>query len=269
MSRDNRTSLAIKLDAFRRVLLWNFFSDRTPHYLVSEYPKSGGSWVAQMIAEYLGIPFPRNRSVKLRQPTSLLHGHFLYSRRFHNAVYVLRDGRDVMTSAYFHMLTHNDRNPAPMVDRHRSKLRFDDYDDVVGNLPRFIEYLFVERAKGWFHFNWTDFVNSLDNDRAIVVKYEDLLDDTTSAMEQVLARLLGTQVDREKLNRIVDRFSFSTQTNRKPEEEDRSSFLRKGTAGDWREKFSPEARQVFNRYAGKALIDTGYEPDSTWVTRPQ
>ena len=40
-------------------------------YVVNEYPKSGGSWVAEMLSEALGVPFPRNRLPMLR--SSILH----------------------------------------------------------------------------------------------------------------------------------------------------------------------------------------------------
>src|SRR3712207_8037395 len=43
--------------------------------------------------------------------------------------------------------------------------------------------------------------------------------------------------------------------------------LRKGVVGDWRNQFSPEAREVFNRYAGEELILLGYEKDRKWVDR--
>jgi hypothetical protein len=35
--------------------------------------------------------------------------------------------------------------------------------------------------------------------------------------------------------------------------------------GDWRNYFSPEARESFDRYAGDELILLGYERDRAWV----
>ena len=48
---------------------------------------------------------------------------------------------------------------------------------------------------------------------------------------------------------------------RNPGEENKHSFLRKGVAGDWKNHFSKEARQVFNKFAGRELIKLGYEVD--------
>ncbi len=44
-------------------------------------------------------------------------------------------------------------------------------------------------------------------------------------------------------------------------------MLRKGQAGDWRNHFTREAAEIFDRYCGDMLISTGYEPDHEWVRR--
>lgn len=263
--RETRSRLAIKMDAAKRMAHWYCVSGIRPHYLVVEYPKSGGSWVSQLISGYLDIPFPRNQSIALFQRTCLLHGHHLYSPFFKNAVYVVRDGRDVMTSAYFHCLFENDRNPEGMVQAHRALLPLDDYDDVYGNLPKFIEYMFTIHSKKRFHFSWSDFVQSIDFDKANVVKYEELITNTTDAISGVLKNLTGKNVDARRLDSIVATYSFSNQVKRNPGEENRSSFLRKGISGDWKEKFSKESRKVFDQFAGDALISAGYEPDRQWI----
>lgn len=64
---------------------------------------------------------------------------------------------------------------------------------------------------------------------------------------------------------IIDDNSFAQQTGRNPGEESKSSFLRKGIAGDWRNHFTPEAAEIFDHYCGDALIATGYEPDRSWI----
>ena len=35
--------------------------------------------------------------------------------------------------------------------------------------------------------------------------------------------------------------------------------------GDWRNQFTREAREVFDRHAGEELILLGYEKDHSWV----
>jgi len=263
--RETRSGLVIKCDAAKRLVLWYCFSGVRPHFLVSEYPKSGGSWVSQLISSYLQIPFPRNQSVGFFQQTSLLHGHHLYSPFFKNAVYVIRDGRDAMVSAYFHLLFVHDRNNHKMVDGFRKKIRLNNYEEVYSNMPKFIDYMFTTESSKLFHFSWSDFVNSIDYERAIVVKYEDLVEDTSKAIINTIEKLTGEGVKQELINSIIEKYSFLKQAGRNPGEENKSSFLRNGIVGDWVSKFSPESRQVFHHYGGKELILTGYEPDSTWA----
>ncbi len=43
-----------------------------PLYVVNGFPKSGGTWVSQMLGRALGVPFPRNRFPTLRP--AIMHG---------------------------------------------------------------------------------------------------------------------------------------------------------------------------------------------------
>ena len=117
-----------------------------------------------------------------------------------------------------------------------------------------------------FHFSWSEFVESIDYEQAVVVKYEDLLEDTVDACAKTVKQLTNQEVDYDRLRPIVEKYSFATQSTRKPGEEQRDSFLRKGIAGDWKEKFPPAARKVFDSFAGDALITAGYETDHQWVS---
>ena len=64
---------------------------------------------------------------------------------------------------------------------------------------------------------------------------------------------------------IAKKFSFEQQSGRKPGQESKTNFMRKGIIGDWRNQFSPEACKVFNHFAGNELVLLGYEKDNSWV----
>ena len=66
------------------------FSDNV---IVNEYPKSGGSWLSQMLSASLGLPFPRNRLPMLR--SCLMQCHVVNPVGMRKVVVVWRDGRDV------------------------------------------------------------------------------------------------------------------------------------------------------------------------------
>jgi len=256
----------LKFYALKRLLLRRFFSGRLPLYLVAEYPKSGGTWYAQMLANYLDIPFPRN----VTRPAfcrSVLLGHFLSHPAYRNVTVVVRDGRDIMVSAYYHFLFPNEWNQPRAVARHRAELGFRDYDDIRTNLPGFIEYMCVNWAEKWSHFTITEFVDSWDRSVGIAnfIRYEDLLKDAAGQMRRALRNLGIGDIDEHRLTTSVENCRFEKMTGRKRGDENIKSFARKGIAGDWRNHFSADACRVFHRYWGAELLRLGYEADDGWV----
>lgn len=239
----------------------HLLSGMVPFYVVNEFPKSGGTWVGQMLGRALGVPFPRNRFPMLRP--SIMHGHYLRPGGIKNAVVVWRDGRDVMVSWYHQQLIPHEWNSL-QVARSRRELPLDDYNDVYKNLSAFIEYAFTRPHSP--SFSWTDFVRRWHGRKgAVHVSYEDLRRDTASVLRGVVRELTGEELHPERAAEIEAEFSFERQSGRHSGEEDKKSFLRKGVVGDWREQFSPEARRTFDRYAGKELVLLGYEFDRGWV----
>jgi hypothetical protein len=238
-------------------------------YVVNEYPKSGGTWVGQMLGRALGVPFPRNRLPAPRP--SIMHGHYLNPLGMKNVVVPWRDGRDVMVSWYHQCLFPHELHNEHQVGRARRDLSFRDYDDVYQNLPTFIEWSFTRhrsRRYSWSdqHFSWADFVNRWYPRREVThVRYEDLRRNTAGELQRVVLELSGRRLGSEEAISIAEEFSFERQAGRQPGEEDKRSFLRKGMVGDWRNYFNQEAREIFNRYAGSELILLGYERDSSWV----
>jgi Sulfotransferase domain len=256
--------LKIRSRAAKRLVMWHFCSGWMPLYLVSEFPKSGGTWFSQMLAELLNVPFYRNtESQKLRK--SVVAGHRLYSPNFKNVTLVFRDGRDVLVSAYYHFLFKNDINRSFTITKHRNNLRFADYEDIQSNLPRFIEYMFVDYTRQGMHFSWSQFIDSWWEKDAHHVKYEDLLARPVPTLRSAAERLVNESFSDEQIQAVVDKFAFKKMAGRNAGEENKSSFVRKGIAGDWRNNFSHEACQVFAQFAGEHLIRLGYEKDSSWI----
>jgi hypothetical protein len=255
------TLLAEKSNDLLRTGMVHLLSGVLPLYVINEYPKSGGTWVGQMLGRALGVPFPRNSFPVLRP--SIMHGHYLSHWGMDNVVVVWRDGRDVMLSWYHQQLSRHEWNRI-QVERSRRELPLDDYDDVYGNLPAFIEYAFTRPHSP--NFSWTDFVHRWHSCEDVVhVYYEDLHRDTPGELRRIVFELVDKELNLESAVGVADEFSFERQSGRRSGEENKRSFLRKGVVGDWRNQFSPEAREVFNRYAGEELILLGYEKDRKWV----
>ncbi len=251
-----------KSNGLLRVGMVRLLSGVLPLYVVNEYPKSGGSWTAQMLEKALGVPFPRNRLPVPR--SSIMQGHYLSPWGIKNALVVWRDGRDVMVSWYHHCLFPNERQNAPLVAETRRDLSFEDYEDVRNNLPAFLEYAFTRQRRP--HFTWPQFVRNWHDRKGVVhTSYEALRRDAAGELRRISWELAGRDLDPERAREIAEEFSFARQSGRRVGEENKGSFIRKGVVGDWRNQFSREAREVFDRYAGEELISLGYERDDAWA----
>jgi hypothetical protein len=260
MGKEKRKYGAILFDAGIRYILSRLFARPLKIVLVSEYPKSGGTWLSQMLAEYLEIPFPRNQLPPFSR--CLLHEHFLYSPLFYKPIVLFRDGRDVMVSAYYHYLFDNSRNYSPRVEMHKQRFARHcadhglkcELNDVKNTLPGFIHYMFKGQTSNFIKMNWASFVDSWQATNAIKTRYEDLLDDTFTEMSRIILLLLG---DSHKLNSAKLRESIDTYA-RKNVQGRGDSFVRKGIAGDWKNHFSFDAEKMFNAFADKQLEALGY-----------
>jgi len=271
--------ISSKAEQAWRLVSLHYLSTIVPFYLVTEYPRSGGTWLSQMVAAGLRLPFPRNQAPLPRR--SLLHGHYRASRslrRLRRIFWLVRDGRDVMVSLYHHYLLWNEKNkkwPADIL-YHRRMLRFNDYEDVGANLPAFIDFSFNHTPSRLVKFthpgDWGSFNRSwleqgdLPGSRLSKVRYEDLLNDTKAELTRILTETTGRPPDPVAVQSIVGRYAFSRQAGRTRGQEDSGSFLRKGIAGDWRNYFTAEAAQVFDRHAGDVLVRLGYESDRSWAS---
>src|SRR3712207_2878799 len=182
-----------------------------PLYVVNEFPKSGGTWVGQMLGRALGVPFPRNRLPVLG--SSIMHGHYLSPWGMKNVVVPWRDGRDVMVSWYHQQLIEHQWNRA-QVARSRRELPLEGYEDVRKNLPAFIEYAFTRPHSP--PFSWADFVRRWHGREGTVnVRYEDLRRDTPNELRRIVGELTGEKLGPERASAIADEFSFERQSGRR------------------------------------------------------
>lgn len=253
---------SIKFQATVRYIMVHSISERLPLFIVNEYPKSGGTWVGQMLSHALDIPFPRNCFPGF-QPC-IMHGHFKSSFGMKNVTIVWRDGRDMMVSWYHHCLFKYKAGNSSLVNKVTRALSIEDPNNVIKNLPRFLEYSFS--GKLYPRYSWPVFVRQwYGRPDTVYVRYEDLRLNTVAELQRVVKELSGKTISTAHASEIVEEFSFIRQTGRNPGEESKENFLRKGLVGDWRNYFCPESCEIFEHYAGDILIQLGYEKDNSWT----
>lgn len=258
-----RETVSIKVQAAVRYGMVHGLTPISPLYIVNEYPKSGGTWVGQMVSQAMELPFPRNCYPAFRP--SFMHGHYLRPWGMDNVLVVWRDGRDMMVSWYYHTLfLHQSGFNARLVNELRSHLKFEDYNDIHSNLPAFIEHCFTRYRP--MNFSWPAFVENWHGRKKVTfVRYEDLRSKGTLELQRIVKELSGRELSNAVASEIIEEFSFAKQAGRQPGEENKNSFLRKGVVGDWQNQFTREAREVFAKYTGDSLIKLGYEQNHQWV----
>jgi tetratricopeptide (TPR) repeat protein len=154
-------------------------------------------------------------------------------------IHVIRDGRDVMVSAWFNNLRGN-------------------RDDTLRRWPdlhSFIEF----GAREWvaditkarsFGMNYKD--------RYYEVRYEDVHKDPDPVIRQIL-EFLGVGFSSDKIDHCIHAGSFESLSHgRKRGQEDRDAFFRKGIIGDWKNHFTCEDTDLFMQHGGKLLEELGY-----------
>ncbi len=102
---------------------------------------------------------------------------------------------------------------------------------------------------------------------ACQTRYEDLQRQPAAELHRIVG-FLGIVAGDEAIQRVVQKHTFEAKSRRKPGQEARSSAMRKGISGDWRNYFDPECVQMFKHEKegrwNKLLVDMGYERTLDW-----
>jgi hypothetical protein len=225
--------------------------------VVTEYPKSGGSWVVSMLGYALQLP---KRDIYVNDGFSLFDAKkhpwyehassyelpqdcIIKSHELPNStaiafpakfIHMVRDGRDVIVSKYFFEKEFCVLNG---IYEHFD-ISFDDY------LPRVAK-------------EWQDYVLAWLEINSQVYKYEEFLQEPTTMLRRMLIDL-NCNITEERIYEAVaantkEKFGRSLDRAFK-----HNTFVRKAMAGDWRNYFSAEHTRVFERIAGDMLIRLGY-----------
>lgn len=156
-------------------------------------------------------------------------------------IHLIRDGRDVCVSGYFHNL------------REKGEGFKRQFPTLASYIPLMAEkkwkpYIIACRKFGDAH-----------PDRFTEVRYEELHGIFDEAVGRLL-EFIGVSATADELEKCRDSGSFKRLSGgRQRGEEDKSNFYRKGEVGDWRNHFDDECVEVFKRCAGDLAVELGYE----------
>lgn len=174
---------------------------------------------------------------KTHKPPRWLMRRYMDQRKF-RAVYIYRDLRDVVVSAYDHGVKSR----------------------ANGNLPirGFARLTSINRTIGWVCLHlipvWKIYTG---RDDVLVVRYEDLKADTEGVLRRT-ADFLELTVSDEKIGEICDAY----QPDRvKADKVRKTLHLNKAIVGRYRKSLTPEQIAKCNRRFGRYLEKMGYETD--------
>lgn len=161
-------------------------------------------------------------------------------------IYIARNPKDVAVS-YFHF-----------VESLASKIGY-------SGPWEFFSKLFIEGNVYWNR--WNDHVlgwwKHKDDPNVLFLKYEDLKKDLLSHV-QLTASFLNKPLSEDVISRIAEQCSFSGMTkdlSKYSVNEGKVCLLRKGVVGDWKNYFTPELNERFEKEVLSKLEGTGLEFD--------
>jgi len=167
----------------------------------------------------------------------------LFARLFPKAkfIHVIRDGRDVSISGWF-------QNLRLYGDKYRKR-----YPDLYSYINESAAYEWIEGIKEGRKFKQTHPNGYLE------LKYEDLHINPESTVMSML-RFLEVDPSDEMVQKCLDAGAFSKLSKgREKGEENRKSFFRKGTSGDWKNHYDQKCLDAFMHHAGDMIRELGYE----------
>ena len=265
LERVHNQSLRTRLRQAANVAIAAALGRRLSLVHVVEYPKCGGSWVRNMLADYMGTP--RFLDDRLIRRDDVIQVHRLPKPWYRRAVVVTRDPRDMYVSTYYHETQYRQR------EKHMLIARYFQHDPARPLREDFAAYLDAKLSH-YTHppFMLHEFVRAWQARPGVVwVRYEDCLANSEAALTRVV-QALRLPLDPARVRKVVEANSFQSATRargmeRRPGEGDPGSFERKGVAGDWKNHFDRRSCELLERYECASLRALGYESDASWIGR--
>lgn len=272
MLLDTRNVVDDMIGRFRRPPLSGLDKVRGERSLfVSAHPISGNTWTSFVLTYCLNVPFwdvdrdamssfnegfrqyltGTNTHRRTAHFDCVLKTHASPSRielhRGDRVVVVMRDIRDV-TNSYYHRLLR--RWPESPDWKRRLFIR------AASSVSAPTRHSIAIR---YFARRWADFASDVLKANAIVIRYEDMLEAPGDAIGSVLTQIAPDVMESTRLAEAVDLFSLSSM-RREAAKASQNHPVRSGTAGDWRNHFSPrDAAWITSRFGG-LMREFGYDP---------
>lgn len=251
--------LGVKI-AVTRALAYKLIHKRPSDRFIVSYPRSGSTWLRTMLMHLidpqgmsenphlfnevlLGVELRNVKRINQLPSPRILASHNLYNPFLNPAIYVVRDGRDVLVSYYHYR-----------VSRQGLSNSFEDFFDgyLRGRYgPRWDQHVIDWLRK-----------DRLRTEHRLLVRFEDLKANTASLLEQV-ALFCGLKPSHAQIELAIEESSIEhrkvIERRREPvyAPSDRS-FYRNGKTGQWQEYLTESMTKQLYEVSKSALELSGY-----------
>jgi hypothetical protein len=269
------TSLAIRKRLRSRINFSKFSRKYDQHIIyIAGLGNSGSTWMANLCASLPGFELYSPANWHQTFQIGEINEHQLYQNSFNEFsgkltvvkshsygnfentdflkasnlkhLITVRDPRDVIISQYWYI--------------RRTHHHIDHQLAAKQSLP---EYITQKLESGSFEkttLSWIrGWLQNRDQQRSIIIRYEDMLDDTDTHWKLAL-NFLGIKVDEKTIKEIIEMHSFEKKTGRKSGQADTLSTQRIGITGEWKSVFSDEHKHLFSQCGEDVIKSLGYEP---------
>ncbi|KAL9974589.1 hypothetical protein ACROYT_G011642 [Oculina patagonica] len=253
------------------------FQTRPDDVFVVTYPKSGTTWVQEILWQIFNEGQVKSSHIMLRVPflevaTSTVFPHpdfnTLPSPRIlktHLPYHITPKSATEDTKCKYIYVARNPKDVAVSFYKHSTSLK--SFGNGFNGPWEFYAKLFIEGNVGYNL--WNDHVlgwwKHKDDPNVLFLTYEDFKKDLLSHVKMI-ANFLNKPLSDDLVSRIAEQCTFSGMEKNPASysiktEEGEFSLLRKGVVGDWKNYFTPELNERFEKEVLAKLKGSGLEFD--------
>jgi len=232
--------------------------------LVTAYPKSGQTWLIHMLCDLLNSP-QQDQPLGPLQYWGPNHGRE-YAIRKRHSVYNIPDYPFSITpeQAKNTIIIFLQRDPRDVaVSQWYFRGRKGSFEDNARVMFSPVPITYEQWVGSWVdaHNKW---LLSPNGRHIVTTRYEDLHSKSIDELCKVYHYITGLYCNPHYLTDVWQRHSFDTMREylKRPDGYDR--ITRKGQVGDWRNHFTKEFAQEFDKHLGKFMLDQGYIESRDW-----
>jgi hypothetical protein len=232
---------------------------RPADVFVASYPRSGNTWLRFMLYEILvgqsssfnnihqlipDVGKQGNALPVLANNGRLIKTHEAYLPRYHKAIYLVRDARDVVLSEFAYQKALD--------------LAEDNFDTY---LPRFLGGELNPFGSWTAHVDsWLD-AKDKGWAEVLVVRFDEMRSQPEDSLADMMA-FLNLPVEREAIRRAVANNSVLKMQDKEKVNPQKASargrFIRSGAVGGWHERFTQTQAELVEKCAGRVLARVGF-----------